>query len=104
MPNVFHPWQDIEGANEDVVGSVKVNLTFAPTITTIGGTQQFDLRYTCRKDLCSGKELLKFVIIILYSLKLLLCGDSGGHAAARGLGVLGLFSLALATALISSSN
>lgn len=58
MPLDFHPWQDIEGANEDVVGSVKVNLTFPATITTQGGTTEFDLRYTCRRDLCSGKCLV----------------------------------------------
>jgi hypothetical protein len=54
MANDYHPWIDIEGASEKVLGSVKVNLTFAPTITTVGGTENFDLRYTCRKDLCSG--------------------------------------------------
>jgi hypothetical protein len=56
--NDYHPWIDFEGANEDVLGSVKVNLTFAPTITTVGGTANFDLRYTCRKDLCSGTGML----------------------------------------------
>ena len=54
MPNDYHPWIDIPGADEDVLGSVKVNLTFPTTITTKGGTDLFDLRYTCRKDLCSG--------------------------------------------------
>mmetsp|Transcript_8145 Transcript_8145/g.16605 ORF Transcript_8145/g.16605 Transcript_8145/m.16605 type:complete len:168 (+) Transcript_8145:123-626(+) len=54
MPEVYHPWVDIPGASEKVLGSLQVNLTFMPTITTRGGTEEFDLRYTCRKDLCSG--------------------------------------------------
>jgi hypothetical protein len=58
MPNDFHPWQDIPGANENDLGSVRVNLTFPKTITTEGGTRRFDLRYTCRQDLCSGAQLV----------------------------------------------
>jgi hypothetical protein len=57
MANDYHPWQDIPGASESVLGSVKVNLTFAPTITTPGGKTEFGLRYTCRKNLCSGRFL-----------------------------------------------
>lgn len=57
MPVDFHPWSDLPGANEKVLGSVKVNLTFPQTITTEGGVKLFDLRYTCRQDLCSGGYL-----------------------------------------------
>ena len=55
--NDYHPWRTLPGADESKVGSVKVNLTFPSTITTVGGKQLFDLRYTCRQDLCSGKSL-----------------------------------------------
>jgi len=59
----FHPWRDIKGANENKLGSVKVVLKFPPTITTQGGAKEFDLRYTCRKDLCSGTDTTSVVII-----------------------------------------
>lgn len=62
MPNVYHPWREIPGAKEGVLGSLKVNLTFAPTITTVGGTNEFDLRYTCRKNLCSGEHFVGIYI------------------------------------------
>ena len=52
----FHPWREIKGANENKLGSVKVVLKFPPTITTQGGAKEFDLKYTCRKDLCSGTD------------------------------------------------
>ena len=55
MPVDYHPWSTIQGANRKIVGSVKANLTFPSTVTTPGGKELFDLRYTCRKDLCSGK-------------------------------------------------
>lgn len=58
----FHPWRDIKGANENKLGSVKVRLNFPPTITTEGGIKEFDLRYTCRKDLCSGNSHESLVI------------------------------------------
>lgn len=50
----YHPWVNIPGADKNKLGSLKVNLTLPSTITTKGGTEVFDLRYTCRKDLCSG--------------------------------------------------
>jgi len=52
----YHPWQDLAefGAVEGLLGSLTVNLTFPMTITGHGGVENFDLRYTCRKDLCSG--------------------------------------------------
>eukprot|EP00601_Ochromonadales_sp_CCMP2298_P034986 CAMPEP_0173367398 /NCGR_PEP_ID=MMETSP1144-20121109/24832_1 /TAXON_ID=483371 /ORGANISM="non described non described, Strain CCMP2298" /LENGTH=329 /DNA_ID=CAMNT_0014318281 /DNA_START=211 /DNA_END=1200 /DNA_ORIENTATION=- len=50
----YHPWINIEGASESVLGSLRVNITFPKTITRHGGTEIMDLRYTCRKDYCSG--------------------------------------------------
>jgi hypothetical protein len=53
-PIDYHPWRDKPSYYRRVIGSVKVNITTPQVITGYGGTEQLDLRYTCRKDLCSG--------------------------------------------------
>lgn len=65
--NDYHPWRELPGANEGKLGSVKVNLTFPRTITTEGGVELFDLRYTCRQDLCSGKLRLKYFLAVAFA-------------------------------------
>ena len=55
MPLDYHPWRGNPEARRDVVGSVKVNITTAKTITGHGGSSIFDLKYTCRNNFCSEK-------------------------------------------------
>jgi len=44
--------------NIDVAVPKTVDLVFDRTITTEGGTVEFNLKYRCMKDLCSGASSL----------------------------------------------
>lgn len=99
MPNVYHPWREIPGAKEGVLGSLKVNLTFAPTITTLGGTSDFDLRYTCRKNLCSGERCI--AVVAQFFSRVLFCISAAGTPPAPSWSAMTLVVVSLGTVLLS---
>eukprot|EP01031_Cornospumella_fuschlensis_P038011 gene38011-46183_t len=49
----YHPWRGLPQKARRKIGSVKINLTTPVIITGEGGTQELNLKYTCRKDLCT---------------------------------------------------
>ncbi|RYG64169.1 hypothetical protein EON64_14520 [archaeon] len=64
----YHPWRTLTRSARSRIGSVKINLTTPLIITGQGGTQELNLKYTCRKDLCVSKfsPLSSFALHIRY--------------------------------------
>ena len=72
MPLNFHPWRKLPKSARTRIGSVKVNLTIPAVITGYGGKGNFNLKYTCRHDMCvkiSKFFFFSFAIIASYYLR-----------------------------------